>query len=193
MIYFTEEAKAKILSFLQAEPHSEKFLFRISASGKKKESYHYQFFLDEEKNRQSDDVMVSSDGFTAIMDRESAKILDGTTVDWSENSNQSGFIIKNSSEKKTLSDPQSQKIQELLENEINPALGGHGGFAELVDVKGSVVFLRLGGGCQGCSMARLTIKNAIETRIKEVMPEITEVVDATNHMDGSKPFFKPTC
>jgi NFU1 iron-sulfur cluster scaffold homolog, mitochondrial len=84
-----------------------------------------------------------------------------------------------------------KRVQDLLENEINPALGMHGGWVELVDVKQNSVYLRLGGGCQGCGSAHMTLKMGIEKVIRERIPEVGEVIDATDHAGGSNPYYQP--
>jgi NFU1 iron-sulfur cluster scaffold homolog, mitochondrial len=81
-----------------------------------------------------------------------------------------------------------QRVQDLLEKEINPALGNHGGWVELADVKKNSVFLKLGGGCQGCGSAHLTLKLGIEKAIRKLIPEVGEVLDATDHAAGSNPY-----
>ncbi len=63
------------------------------------------------------------------------------------------------------------KVQELIDNSINPAVAGHGGFVQLVDVKDNRVYLQMGGGCQGCGAADITLKAGIERMIKEVTPQ----------------------
>jgi Thioredoxin-like proteins and domains len=88
------------------------------------------------------------------------------------------------------SNPQIKKISELLEQEINPAIASHGGTAELVDVKDNYVYLRMGGGCQGCASSAATLKAGIEMRIKEEVPEIIAVIDQTDHAAGENPYFK---
>jgi len=84
-----------------------------------------------------------------------------------------------------------KRVQDLLENEINPALGMHGGWVELVDVKQNSVYLRLGGGCQGCGSAHMTLKMGIERVIRERIPEVGEVLDATDHAAGNNPYYQP--
>jgi Fe/S biogenesis protein NfuA len=83
------------------------------------------------------------------------------------------------------------RVQELIESMINPAVAGHGGFVELVDVQDNRVYLQMGGGCQGCGAADVTLKQGIERLIKEEIPEITEVLDATDHSAGSNPYYTP--
>ena len=63
------------------------------------------------------------------------------------------------------------KVQELIDNSINPAVAGHGGFVQLIDVKDNRVYLQMGGGCQGCGAADITLKAGIERMIKEEIPE----------------------
>ncbi len=84
-----------------------------------------------------------------------------------------------------------QKVQDLFDREINPALGSHGGSVELVEVKGNSVYVKLGGGCQGCASAKMTLKMGIERILRERIPEIGEVLDATDHTVGSNPYYQP--
>jgi Fe-S cluster biogenesis protein NfuA len=84
-----------------------------------------------------------------------------------------------------------KKVQNLLEKEINPALGMHGGWVELLDVKKNSVYLKLGGGCQGCGSANMTLKMGIEKAIREQIPEVGEVLDATDHAAGRNPYYQP--
>jgi Fe/S biogenesis protein NfuA len=84
-----------------------------------------------------------------------------------------------------------EKVQNLIENAINPAIAGHGGFVDLLDVKDKVVYLAMGGGCQGCGMADVTLRHGIEALLRDEIPEIAEVVDATDHAAGDNPFYTP--
>jgi len=84
-----------------------------------------------------------------------------------------------------------KKVQNLLEREINPALGMHGGWVELIDVRKNAVYLRLGGGCQGCGSANMTLKMGIEKAIREQIPEVGEILDTTDHAAGRNPYYQP--
>ena len=81
---------------------------------------------------------------------------------------------------------------ELFAREINPAIAAHGGFVELLDVKGNEVYLRLGGGCQGCGMADVTLKQGIEASIRRVVPEVGAIMDTTDHAAGRNPYYAPS-
>ena len=76
------------------------------------------------------------------------------------------------------------------DSQINPSIASHGGYAELVAVEEDVAYLRLSGGCQGCGMASVTLSQGIEVVIKESVPEITRVVDVTDHASGANPYFE---
>jgi Fe/S biogenesis protein NfuA len=84
------------------------------------------------------------------------------------------------------------KVQELLDTSINPAVAGHGGYIELIDVKESTVYVRMSGGCQGCGAADVTLKAGIERMIFEEVPEVTEVLDVTDHGAGQNPYYAPS-
>lgn len=82
-------------------------------------------------------------------------------------------------------------ITDLLDREINPAVAQHGGFVELIDVKSNNVFLRLGGGCQGCGAADVTLKQGIEKAIRSLVPRVGEILDTTDHAAGRNPYYSP--
>lgn len=121
----------------------------------------------------------------------------GATVDFIEDGQTAGFAVQRKTPepvdvgKLDLSDPLTKKVHDVIQNDINPGIASHGGAAELLNVKGSIAYVQLGGGCQGCGMALVTLKQGIETRIKEVIPEITEVVDLTDHATGTDPYYQP--
>jgi Fe/S biogenesis protein NfuA len=81
------------------------------------------------------------------------------------------------------------RVQELIDTMINPAVAGHGGWVDLVDVKDTTVYLQMGGGCQGCGAADITLKAGIERLIKEELPEVSEVLDTTDHAAGANPYY----
>ena len=83
------------------------------------------------------------------------------------------------------------RVQELIDSMINPAVAGHGGFVELIDVQDNRVYLQMGGGCQGCGAADITLKAGIERLIKEEIPEVAEVLDTTDHAAGANPYYTP--
>jgi len=90
-----------------------------------------------------------------------------------------------------MSEDLATKVQELIDSTINPAVAGHGGFVQLMEVKDNRVYIQMGGGCQGCGAADVTLKAGIERLIKEELPEIEEVLDSTDHASGTNPYYTP--
>ena len=82
-------------------------------------------------------------------------------------------------------------IGDLLDREINPAVASHGGYVELIDVKKNNVYLRLGGGCQGCGAADVTLKQGIEKAIRGLAPSVGQILDTTDHAAGRNPYYSP--
>ncbi len=95
------------------------------------------------------------------------------------------------SSKPGLNTPEAQVIVQLLDERINPSVASHGGHISLVDVQEDTVYIRLEGGCQGCGMANVTLKQGIEVEIKQAVPKITTVLDTTDHAGGSNPYYEP--
>ena len=85
----------------------------------------------------------------------------------------------------------ARSVMVVLDREINPSIAAHGGHAELAAVDGATAYLRLGGGCQGCGMASVTLTQGIEVAITQAVPEIDRVVDVTDHASGTNPYFEP--
>jgi Fe/S biogenesis protein NfuA len=90
-----------------------------------------------------------------------------------------------------MSEELKSRVQELIDTMINPAVAGHGGFVELIDVQDNKVYLAMGGGCQGCGAADITLRSGIERLIKEEIPEVEEILDTTDHAAGANPYYTP--
>ncbi len=120
---------------------------------------------------------------SAKTDEGLAALLEGRKGAPAESANGGGVSPEDESLK--------ERFQTFLDDEINPAVGMHGGFVSLIDVKDSVAYVHMGGGCQGCGMVNVTLKQGIEARMNEVIPEIKEIVDTTDHRGGTNPYFQP--
>ncbi len=90
-----------------------------------------------------------------------------------------------------LETPEGEAVRRVLDEQVNPAVASHGGHIALVDVQDATVYIRLEGGCQGCGMADVTLKQGVETAILREVPTITSVLDVTDHAGGSNPYFQP--
>ena len=89
-----------------------------------------------------------------------------------------------------LDGPLVDRVQQVLSEQVNPAIASHGGGAELVSIDGTIAYLRLFGGCQGCGLAQVTLKQGIERIILESIPELSQVVDVTDHASGEDPYYQ---
>ncbi|MBK17847.1 MAG: hypothetical protein CMM52_03280 [Rhodospirillaceae bacterium] len=85
---------------------------------------------------------------------------------------------------------EAKAIQEILETRINPSVAGHGGHISLIDVDGARAYIRMEGGCQGCGMANVTLKEGVAVEIQKVVPTIREVLDVTDHAGGTNPYYQ---
>ncbi len=81
-------------------------------------------------------------------------------------------------------------MRQVLAQQVNPAIASHGGGAELVSIDGSIAYLRLYGGCQGCGLAQVTLKQGIEKILLESIDELTQVIDVTDHASGEDPYYQ---
>jgi Fe-S cluster biogenesis protein NfuA len=89
----------------------------------------------------------------------------------------------------TSDDELYERVSDLFEQEVNPMVARHGGRVELIDVQDAVVLLRMGGGCQGCGMASVTLRQGIEGMLTQHIPEIQGILDITDHASGANPYF----
>ena len=85
-----------------------------------------------------------------------------------------------------------EQIQHVLDEEVNPMVASHGGVVSLLEVKDHNVYLEFGGGCQGCGMIDVTLKQGVEVMIKAQIPEIEAIYDVTDHAGGTNPYYQPS-
>jgi Fe/S biogenesis protein NfuA len=194
MVTFTEKAKEQVRIFLEGKD-PQNWGLRIRVQG----GTNFNFYLQDLKALTTDDWILDVEGRKVVIPKAHEKELQGATIDWMEKPFNTGFKIELNPSyiPKTpqtppldMDDPRVKKINDVLENEINPALASHGGFAQLLGLKDNIVYMQLGGGCQGCGMVDLTLKNGIEMRIKEEVPEILRIVDQTDHDQGMNPYYQ---
>ena len=192
MVSFTDAASDRIRSFI-AEDEGAELAVRVAIPNPSPVSPEYEMSLIEGTEKKLDDEIFHTDGFDVVVDPESAKILFGTTVTWVENLEGSGFQFDNPNIKplgsQPLAGPLVERVQRVLDERINPGVATHGGTVSLVDVRDNVVYLQMGGGCQGCGMASVTLTQGIRQALFEAIPEIVDIQDVTDHAAGTDPYF----
>jgi Fe/S biogenesis protein NfuA len=198
MIKLTEEARSKISDALnRADPPRRHLRIRASVEAGAF-AYHLEALTDEMV--MPHDTVLECGEFDLVLDPDSTERLEGTRIDYRETLVESGFRFDNpnrpasptlpTGERTDLEGPVPDRVRMLLDTEINPAIAAHGGMVQLVDVQDNRVYLAFGGGCHGCGMVDVTLKQGIETRIREAVPEVAEVIDTTDHSTGVNPYYQ---
>jgi len=151
--------------------------------------FHYELKLVSVDSKEDDDSVVELEGIDLYLDRESAPRLQGATLDYVDDITGSGLKFDNPNQTSLARNPLATRVQEVLDERVNPSLAAHGGMVSLVDIQDSRVILRFGGGCQGCGMADVTMKQGVAAQLKQQIPEISEVLDVTDHAAGQNPYY----
>ena len=189
MITVTDIARDKILEMMAAQG-KDGLALRFGVRGRGQGGYLYRLAFADLSERVPDDVAVVSGALTVLIDAGSSAALQGATIDFVTTGGESGFKIDNPNP--LWADAVALAVQRVIDEDLNPAVSSHGGFITLLDVRDNTAFIQLGGGCQGCGMADVTLKQGIEVRIRELVPAITAVVDTTDHAEGRNPYFAPS-
>jgi Fe/S biogenesis protein NfuA len=188
----TERAQNVVRSFMEQSEGELKSL-RIVARPGGAEGPKFELALVADSDREQDDVQVDVGGFSVLIEKGSADRLDGATVDFVERVNESGFEIRPARPGLRVAGPPSgalaTKVRDVLDAQVNPAVSAHGGEIVLVDVQGTEIFIEMAGGCQGCALSRMTLKQGVERMVRQAVPEITAVHDVTDHGSGENPFY----
>jgi Fe/S biogenesis protein NfuA len=194
----TDAARDKILELRAQEDDPDTLGLRIEVTGVQGVEYTYDLTFDPvtAADRTAGDVVESQGELPVIVPAESIDALTGATIDLPTASGQQGLVLRNPNRPDPLggahielSGTVDEKVQQLLDGQINPALAAHGGFAALDRVEGEKVFVTMGGGCQGCAVSAMTLREGIARSIKESIPEVAEVVDVTDHELGENPYY----
>ncbi|MFQ5840591.1 MAG: iron-sulfur cluster assembly accessory protein [Candidatus Methylomirabilales bacterium] len=189
MLTITDAAKNKILGLMQAE-NQKGLALRVAIKGRGPGGFRYDLAFVDEKEREITDAVIDAGGFPVLIDSESAPKLKGATLDLVDGLHGAGFTFDNPNPLWT--DPRAKAVQQVIDEQINPGVAMHGGPVALLDVKHDTAYIALGGGCQGCGMADVTLKHGIEVMIKEAVPEIRQIIDTTDHAAGANPFYQPS-
>lgn len=197
ILAITDEAMASVLSIRSQEPDPGSLGLRVEVTGAKGTEYTYDLSFAELESCDADDVTYAVGELTVVIPGGSVEQLRGAELDVPRNAAQGGLVIRNPNRADPLAGIDieltgdvADKVTQLLEQSVNPALAAHGGFATLVGVdEHNNVYVTMGGGCQGCSASAATLTDGIRRSIKEAIPEVVEVIDATDHSAGENPFY----
>jgi Fe/S biogenesis protein NfuA len=188
MITMTDAARKKFLDTLDAESRSGQGLrITVTRGGSFNPEFALSFVSSEEEH--DDDIIKETAGLKIHLDPESAKYLEGATVDYIESPEASGFKVDAPNAAPPLpSGPVAEAVQKVLDQQINPGLASHGGNVALANLTQDVAYLQFMGGCQGCGMAAVTMKQGVEKVLLAEVPELKGVKDITDHDAGTAPY-----
>jgi Fe/S biogenesis protein NfuA len=146
------------------------------------------------------DVVLRHRDLPIVVRARDFRKVRGATIDWLEDpSRTSGLRVDNPNTPSPglggppptdLTGSVADRVTQVLDRQVNPAIAAHGGRAELVAIEHETVRLRLSGGCQGCAVASVTLRQGIENALVRAVPEIRGVVDVTDHQSGTDPYFR---
>jgi Fe/S biogenesis protein NfuA len=191
----TPEAIARILELREAEDGAAGLALRVEVTGTTGVEYAYDLAFDPLAEAQEADAVYQQGELPVIVPTGSIEQLTGATLDIPAGGGP-GLVLRNPNRPDPLSGKHleltgtiAEQVEQLLAEQINPALAAHGGFAKLAGVEGSVVYVTMGGGCQGCAVSAMTLRDGIARSIREAIPEVTEIVDTTDHEAGESPYY----
>lgn len=194
----TDEAREKILEVRASEPDADTLALWVEISGEAAGAFSYTMELRPVADAGPDDAVQRHDDLSVVVAADSLERLAGATLDFTG----AGMVMQNPNHPAArggggappptadLSGPVAQAVLTILDTEINPAIAAHGGHADLVAVEDGVAYVRMGGGCQGCGLASVTLSQGIEVAILDGVPEIESVVDVTDHASGDNPYYE---
>jgi Fe/S biogenesis protein NfuA len=145
-------------------------------------------------------VVEQLDGLPVVIPARDADSLRDVLIDWSDDLMRGGLVVNNPNKPSPVVEAPAdvgleggvaERVAQVIDQHINPAIAMHGGMARLAGVEGDTAYVRLGGGCQGCGMAEVTLDQGIESAIVGAVPEIRRVVDVTDHAAGDNPYYEP--
>ena len=199
MLNFSDRAQEVVRSYLD-ESGGELTALRITTQPGSPVAPRFELTLVALEERTDDEREVEGPGFSVLVKEADAEKLNGAHVDFVDRVNESGFEVRTVAPAESEEAPASagqtpggeiaDRVRQVLDTQVNPAIASHGGMISLVDVKDTEVFVEMSGGCQGCALSRMTLSQGVERMLRQSVPELTAVHDVTDHDSGVNPFFQ---
>lgn len=199
MIRITELAREKIDSLVEDAVVQDPALRIEAAEQAMPLQDNYAISLVEREDRQKTEIAVNVDGIRIFLNLDTSNLLAGAVIDWKEANGASGFQVTDPNQRNDtaaartgspVSGELAERVHEVIQDTINPRIAAHGGAVELVDVgEDNSIYVRMGGGCQGCAASAATLRMGIERMVREAIPEVGEIIDVTDHTAGANPYY----
>jgi len=186
MLEITDKAREMLGKFSE-QSENDLVALKVEIVGRGPKGFEYDLQLISKEDAMEDDVESDIGGLVVFVGARSAPYLEGTVLDYKETLMGGGFSFENPNP--LWIDDISKAVAEVISDQVNPLVASHGGHVDLVGVDGGNAMISFGGGCQGCGMVDVTLKEGIEVMITEEVPEITAVIDMTDHEAGANPFY----
>ena len=184
MLTFTGAARDRVVALLQ-DFGSDGALRVALLDGSSPLAPEFELDLVEASDHEGDDVAFDAGGFPVFVEAASAPRLEGAVVDFSAGT----FEIALPPGEALPGGELAARVADAIEQRINPSVAAHGGRISLVGVRDSIAYVRMSGGCQGCGLAAVTLRQGVERMVRAAVPEIQAVRDITDHDRGNNPFF----
>jgi Fe/S biogenesis protein NfuA len=200
MIEITPAARERIDELVSLDVVRDPAL-RIELDGELATPLHRQYAISlvEREDRKKTEIAINVDNIRIFLNLDTSNLLSGAAIDWLEEDGEAGFrVLDPHARRASAADavsggvpdgPLAERIQTILDQEINPRIAAHGGAVEMVDVDDTTLYLRMTGGCQGCAASAATLRMGVERMVRDAVPEIQEIVDVTDHSAGVNPYF----
>jgi Fe/S biogenesis protein NfuA len=200
VVTVTPHAVEKVREFRARVDDPDAQAMWVRVTGVHRGEFTYDLALRPLAAAEPGDEVGNVDGLPVVVPGADVESLRGATIDWSDDLMRGGLTVSNPNRPQVvtpalgngeLSGDVEERVAQVIDRRINPAIAQHGGRATLERVEDGIAFVRLGGGCQGCGMATVTLDQGIESAILESVPEIRQVVDVTDHAAGENPYYQP--
>jgi Fe/S biogenesis protein NfuA len=205
VVTLTPEAHKVVKDAIGQEPDPGSLALWLEVRGVQGGSFVYDLYFQAISDADEGDVRHAQDGIDVVVPAPSVDRLRGARLEWSEEGD-GGLVLVNPNAPapeeaapnvppevlaKGITGALAQRVVAVLEQSVNPAIAGHGGRADLVALneEDGTAYLRLSGGCQGCAMSQMTLRQGIETSLRDEVPELTRILDVTDHGSGENPFY----
>jgi Fe/S biogenesis protein NfuA len=202
ILTISDAALEKLLEIRSSEPDADELALVLAVSGAKESDFTYTMHMTSLDRLAEDDMIEQHGDLPIAIPLESVANLTGASLEMSKNLLSPGLTINNPNSPSPtirtdgpppdLSGPVAEQVEQVIATQINPAIASHGGVIELVAVEDSTAYVRLGGACQGCGMANVTLSQGIEASIVSMVPEVLQVIDVTDHNSGDNPYYEQT-
>lgn len=192
MVTITPAARDYFASLLEQQPEGTNLRIRIERPGSPTAEVELAYCPAGQE--EAEDQPIDCGQFSLFVEINSLPVLQEAMIDFERNAMGGELTIRApglKGEKPADNAPLAERVGWVLEARINPMVASHGGKVSLVEITAeNDVLLKFGGGCHGCGMVDVTLKNGIETTMKQELPEVRSVLDATDHSSGDNPYYK---